>query len=44
MSEDERRHRHEGLKSIVTARNPGDWVDEQLEDIRRKEATVKRHS
>jgi hypothetical protein len=24
------------LKSIVTARNPGDWVDEQLEDIRRK--------
>jgi trehalose 6-phosphate synthase len=36
MSEDERRHRHEGLKSIVTARNPGDWVDEQLEDIRRK--------
>jgi trehalose 6-phosphate synthase len=38
MSPEERRHRHEGLKSIVTARNPGDWVDEQLADIRRKEA------
>jgi trehalose 6-phosphate synthase len=36
----ERRRRHEGLKSIVTARNPGDWVDEQLADIRRKEAMV----
>ncbi len=32
----ERRRRHEGLKSIVTARNPGDWVDEQLSDIRAK--------
>jgi trehalose 6-phosphate synthase len=37
MSEEERRRRHEGLISIVTARNPGDWVDEQLADIRRKE-------
>jgi trehalose 6-phosphate synthase len=36
MGEDERRRRHEGLQSIVTARNPGDWVDEQLADIRRK--------
>jgi trehalose 6-phosphate synthase len=36
MDPDERRHRHEGLKSIVTARNPGDWIDEQLADIRRK--------
>jgi trehalose 6-phosphate synthase len=36
MPPDERRRRHEGLKSIVTARNPGDWVDEQLSDIRRK--------
>ena len=34
----ERRRRHEGLKSIVTARDPGDWVDEQLADIRRKAA------
>jgi trehalose 6-phosphate synthase len=30
----ERRQRLEGLKSIVTARDPGDWVDEQLADIR----------
>jgi trehalose 6-phosphate synthase len=37
MPSEERRWRHEGLKSIVTARNPGDWVDEQLTDIRRKE-------
>jgi len=37
MSVDERRRRHEGLISIVTARNPGDWIDEQLEDIRAKE-------
>jgi trehalose 6-phosphate synthase len=35
----ERRRRHEGLRSIVTARDPGDWIDEQLEDIRRKAAT-----
>jgi trehalose 6-phosphate synthase len=33
----ERKRRHEGLKSIVTARNPGDWIDEQLADIRAKE-------
>jgi trehalose 6-phosphate synthase len=32
----ERKRRHEGLKSIVTARNPGDWIDEQLADIRAK--------
>jgi trehalose 6-phosphate synthase len=44
MPSEERHWRLEGLKSIVTARNPGDWIDEQLEDIRRKEATVKRHS
>src|SRR5947209_3920090 len=44
MPSDERHWRLEGLKSIVTARNPGDWIDEQLEDIRRKEAAVKRHS
>ncbi|HZU60274.1 MAG TPA: trehalose-6-phosphate synthase [Solirubrobacteraceae bacterium] len=36
MPEEERRRRHEGLRSIVTARTPGDWVDEQLADIRRK--------
>jgi trehalose 6-phosphate synthase len=32
----ERERRLAGLKSIVTARDPGDWIDEQLEDIRRK--------
>jgi trehalose 6-phosphate synthase len=36
MPEHERRRRHEGLTSIITARNPGDWVDEQLADIYRK--------
>lgn len=33
----ERRRRHEGLKSIVTARNPGDWIDDQLADIGKKD-------
>ena len=33
----ERRRRHEGLRSIVTARNPGDWIDEQLADIGHKD-------
>jgi trehalose 6-phosphate synthase len=37
MPEHERRRRHEGLMSIVTARNPGDWIDDQLSDIRQKE-------
>jgi trehalose 6-phosphate synthase len=32
----ERRRRHEGLISIVTARDPGDWIDDQLADIRAK--------
>jgi trehalose 6-phosphate synthase len=36
MPFDERRRRLESLKAIVTARNPGDWVDDQLDDIRRK--------
>jgi trehalose 6-phosphate synthase len=39
MDRGERERRHEGLISIVTARDPGDWIDEQLEDIRRKNAT-----
>jgi trehalose 6-phosphate synthase len=38
MSRSERELRHEGLKSIVTARDPGDWVDDQLADIRTKAA------
>ena len=33
----ERRERLEALKSIVTARDPGDWVDEQMADIRERE-------
>jgi trehalose 6-phosphate synthase len=37
MSAEQRRSRLEVLKSIVTARNPGDWVDEQLTDIRARE-------
>jgi trehalose 6-phosphate synthase len=36
MSAAERKRRHEGLTAIVTARNPGDWVDDQLADIRKK--------
>jgi trehalose 6-phosphate synthase len=39
MDRGERERRHEGLKSIVTARDPGDWIDDQLNDIRRKEST-----
>jgi trehalose 6-phosphate synthase len=36
MAADERARRAAGLKDIVTQRNPGDWIDEQLADIRRK--------
>ncbi len=36
MSGEERRWRAEGLKKIVTARDPGDWVDDQLGDIEAK--------
>jgi trehalose 6-phosphate synthase len=38
MSAEERARRHAGLKEIVTARDPGDWIDEQLADIRKKAA------
>jgi trehalose 6-phosphate synthase len=38
MSTRERERRLKGLKAIVTARNPGDWVDDQLADIRQKAA------
>jgi trehalose 6-phosphate synthase len=38
MTPEERHHRHEGLRAIVTARSPGDWIDDQLADIRRKAA------
>ncbi len=34
MEPEERARRHAGLLDIVTRRDPADWVDEQLEDIR----------
>ena len=36
MDQDERERRLTGLKEIVTARDPGDWIDEQLSDVRKK--------
>jgi trehalose 6-phosphate synthase len=36
MPEDERARRMASLKDVVTARDPGDWIDEQLADIRKK--------
>ena len=36
MRESERTRRMEGLKRIVTLRDPGDWIDDQLVDIRKK--------
>jgi trehalose 6-phosphate synthase len=36
MSPEERRRRARGLAEIVTSRDPGDWIDEQLADIRAK--------
>jgi trehalose 6-phosphate synthase len=36
METEERRLRAERLKQIISARDPGDWVDEQLTDIRAK--------
>jgi trehalose 6-phosphate synthase len=38
MAQDERAWRAEGLKRIVTSRNPGDWIDDQLADIEAKRA------
>jgi trehalose 6-phosphate synthase len=37
MSPAERARRADGLRDIVTARDPGDWIDDQLADIRKKE-------
>jgi trehalose 6-phosphate synthase len=34
MAPEERARRARGLKEIVTRRNPGDWIDDQLDDIR----------
>jgi trehalose 6-phosphate synthase len=36
MPRPERERRIRGLKESVTARDPGDWVDDQLADIRKK--------
>jgi trehalose 6-phosphate synthase len=36
MSSEERERRANGLKEIVTSRDPGDWIDEQVADIRKK--------
>jgi trehalose 6-phosphate synthase len=36
MDADERRRRADGLKEILTSRDPGNWIDEQIRDIRRK--------
>jgi trehalose 6-phosphate synthase len=36
MSPAERRRRAQGLVEIVTSRDPGDWIDDQLADIRAK--------
>jgi trehalose 6-phosphate synthase len=39
MAPGEKRRRAEGLVEIVTSRDPGDWIDEQLADIRAKGRT-----
>jgi trehalose 6-phosphate synthase len=39
MDPSERRRRADGLVEIVTSRDPGDWIDEQLADIRAKGRT-----
>ncbi len=36
MSPQERKRRADGLKAIVTERDPGDWIDDQLADIAEK--------
>jgi trehalose 6-phosphate synthase len=36
MDREERARRLQGLKEIVTRRDPGDWVDDQLADIKKK--------
>jgi trehalose 6-phosphate synthase len=41
MNGEERAERLRGLKETVTARDPGDWIDEQLADIRAKAGAAK---
>jgi trehalose 6-phosphate synthase len=38
MAPEERERRALGLKATVTQRDPGDWIDDQLADIRQKAA------
>jgi trehalose 6-phosphate synthase len=40
MAPDERRRRSKGLKEVIKSRNPGDWIDEQVRDMRKKGAGV----
>jgi trehalose 6-phosphate synthase len=40
MGPAERARRLAGLQAIVTARDPGDWIDEQLDDIAKKAASA----
>ena len=39
MPEAERQERAEQLRELVDARDPGDWVDDQLRDIELKRAS-----
>jgi trehalose 6-phosphate synthase len=41
MSPEARERRARGLKEIVTSRDPGDWIDEQIADIRAKAGATK---
>jgi trehalose 6-phosphate synthase len=36
MKPEERERRAKGLQDIITSRNPGDWIDDQIADIRKK--------
>jgi trehalose 6-phosphate synthase len=38
MDSVERRKRADRLREIVDSRDPGDWVDDQLADIKAKQA------
>jgi trehalose 6-phosphate synthase len=38
MEPEEKRLRAERLKEIITSRDPGDWIDEQMADIRLKQS------
>ena len=40
MDAEERKRRSEGLKQVITSRDPGDWIDEQVSDMRKKGAGV----